>query len=241
MQDGDGVAEALGEARDDLRRQRDLGHEHDAPCARAPASRPAALQVDLGLARAGDAVQQQARRRARPRAIAAQRRLLVGRQRRRARAARPDRRRARGARRTARGSIATRPRASSRRSAGEVAAGEARQRVEQRALAVGQRARPRRGGRAGLPPTAPSSCRVPLRRQQRATAPARGRAVLARHPQRELDEVAAAASRSSTRRGATSVVLGARRPGPVTTPTHVAAAERHDEHRADADARPGAA
>ena len=29
VQDGDGVAEAVGEARDDLRRQADLGHEHD--------------------------------------------------------------------------------------------------------------------------------------------------------------------------------------------------------------------
>ena len=33
VQDGDGVAEAVGEARDDLRRQPDLGDEHDDPAA----------------------------------------------------------------------------------------------------------------------------------------------------------------------------------------------------------------
>ena len=47
------------EAGDDLRRQRDLGHQHDrAAIARERGRRRA--QVDLGLSRAGDAVQQQA-------------------------------------------------------------------------------------------------------------------------------------------------------------------------------------
>ena len=58
MQHRHGVAEALAEARDDLRRQRDLGHEHE----HAPVLRERVLgraQVDLGLAGAGDAVQQQ--------------------------------------------------------------------------------------------------------------------------------------------------------------------------------------
>ena len=58
VKDGDGVAEARHEARHDLRRQRDLGHEHDHPAA-VGEHRRGRLQVDLGLARAGDAVQQQ--------------------------------------------------------------------------------------------------------------------------------------------------------------------------------------
>ena len=64
VQDGDGVPEAVDEARDDLRRQRDLGHEHDR-AAPLGERRGGGLQVDLRLARAGDAVQQQARRIAR--------------------------------------------------------------------------------------------------------------------------------------------------------------------------------
>ena len=53
-----GVAEALDEAAGGLRRQRDLGHEHD----RRAAARERHLdgpEVDLGLAAAGDAVEQQ--------------------------------------------------------------------------------------------------------------------------------------------------------------------------------------
>ena len=51
------VAEARLEARDGLRRQRDLGDEHDHAAA-ALERRLRRAQVDLGLARAGDAVQQ---------------------------------------------------------------------------------------------------------------------------------------------------------------------------------------
>ncbi len=83
VQHRDGLAEAFDEAPDDLRRQRDLGHEHD----RAATLRERELggaQVDLGLARAGHPVQQRAR--ARRAAIAARRRatpapLLLGGQR----------------------------------------------------------------------------------------------------------------------------------------------------------------
>ena len=58
VQDGDRVAEARDEARDDLRRQRDLGDEHDHAAAVGERVR-GGPQVDLGLARPGDAVQQQ--------------------------------------------------------------------------------------------------------------------------------------------------------------------------------------
>ena len=57
VQDGDGVAEAGLEAGDRLRGQGDLGHEHD-PRARGRAP-PRRRQVDLGLARTGDAVKQE--------------------------------------------------------------------------------------------------------------------------------------------------------------------------------------
>ena len=63
VQDRDGVAEAVDEAADDLRRQRDLGDEHDHAAVLRERGRGGA-QVDLGLARAGDAVQQQRLRRA---------------------------------------------------------------------------------------------------------------------------------------------------------------------------------
>ena len=57
MQHGDGVAEAFDEAPDDLRRQRDLRHQHDRAAALLERGGGRA-QVDLGLARPGDAVQQ---------------------------------------------------------------------------------------------------------------------------------------------------------------------------------------
>ena len=59
---GHGVAEALHEAARGLRGERDLGHEHDG---RAPAleGHRHRAQVDLGLAAAGDPVEQQGRAR----------------------------------------------------------------------------------------------------------------------------------------------------------------------------------
>ena len=57
VQQRDGVAEARLEAPDGLRGQRDLRHEHDHALAALERPRGGA-QVDLGLARAGDAVQQ---------------------------------------------------------------------------------------------------------------------------------------------------------------------------------------
>ena len=57
VQQRDGVAEAGGEPRHGLRRQRDLGHEHDH--ALVALERPGRrAEIDLGLARTGHAVQQ---------------------------------------------------------------------------------------------------------------------------------------------------------------------------------------
>ena len=58
VQDGDCVAEARGEAGERLRRQRDLGHEHDCAAA-AREGVLAGAEVDLGLAAAGRAVEQE--------------------------------------------------------------------------------------------------------------------------------------------------------------------------------------
>ncbi len=57
VQDREAVAEPRPEARDRLRRQADLGDQHDRPLA-ARQRRLDRGEVDLGLARAGDAVQQ---------------------------------------------------------------------------------------------------------------------------------------------------------------------------------------
>ena len=54
----DVVAEARAKARHELRRQRDLGHEHERPAPGGEAGGDGA-QVDLGLAGAGDAVEEE--------------------------------------------------------------------------------------------------------------------------------------------------------------------------------------
>ncbi len=58
VEQGDRVAEAATEAIHGLRRERDLGHEHDRPAA-ARERLASGLQVHLGLSRAGDAVEQE--------------------------------------------------------------------------------------------------------------------------------------------------------------------------------------
>ncbi len=57
MQDRDAIAEARGEARQRLRSHRDLGNEDDHPAA-ASKRLLGGGEIDLGLARAGDAVQE---------------------------------------------------------------------------------------------------------------------------------------------------------------------------------------
>ena len=61
MEHRDAAGEATGEARDSLRLQGDLGHQHDA----APAAGHASLQrveIDLCLAASGHTVEQEHRR-----------------------------------------------------------------------------------------------------------------------------------------------------------------------------------
>ena len=156
VQDGDGVAEARDEARHDLRGQRDLGdeHEHRPPLLER---RARGVQVDLGLARAGHALQQQ-QRAGLGRGDRLQRGGLVGGQRRRlALGADRDVRRARGG--PARASTATRPRASRRRSAGRSPPAK-RGSVCSSARWRSVRRSPS-SGRARSAPTARSSCACP--------------------------------------------------------------------------------
>ena len=179
MQQRDGVAEARLEARDGLRRQRDLGHQHDhaPPALERPLRGP---QVDLGLARAGDAVQE----------------VLAARLDRRAappparRSARPRGRRGGGsaAAPPARSAIVTSPRFSSRRrSRGRRPPGPAAARAARAGASVS-----RSPSSARRRPRAHSRSRgLPARRQHERQRPRRRRAVLLRHPQRELDEVGA--------------------------------------------------
>ncbi len=254
VQDGDRVAEARDEARHDLRGQRDLGDEHDHPAA-VRQDLGGGPEIDLGLARPGDAVQQQPLTR-RGRDDGAQRRRLVGGQ------LRLGPRGADGdvqgrAAHDARGDLdePARLEASQRR---EIRAGEAGQRVEQRALAVGE---PRRSGLLGgaarrgvaarrgiaarpgvtarpsrAAPPRPQGGLGPgaLRRQQERERARRGRAVLGRHPQREVDELGGQPRLEHAARR-DRVVLGA-----VGQPGHhaddLAMAKGNDEHRAHVDA-----
>ena len=215
---------------DDLRRQRDLGDEHDHAAAVRERVRRGP-QVDLGLARPGDAVQQQPLAR-RGRDDRAQRRGLIGGQLGlRARGADGRRAGARGARRA--GRCSTRPRASRRRSAARSPpakrgseASSARWRVAQALLACPRA--PRRAARPqrGLGPRA-------LRGQQERQRARRRRAVLGRHPQREVDELGGQPRLEDAPRR-DGVVLGAvGQPGDHAD--DVAMAEGHDEDRADVD------
>ena len=218
MQDRDGVAEARPEARDDLRRQRDLGHEHDRRRGPRASAALGGAQVDLGLARAGDAVQQQPLAGRGARAIVVER----GRAGRRSAPAAARRRgadrgvlAARGARRAARSS---RGRGASRRRSAAVSApvkrgseaSSARWRVRQ-ALAV---APARRAGPAY------SAVRRPRRPSAAASATARAPASSSTRPRStaRARRDPAGSEASSTRRGATTLVLGRRSATAVTTP-----------------------
>ena len=230
---------------------------------RAPArSRPPALQrrgggaqVDLGLARPGDAVEQQrlgpAQRRSRPRA----RRRLVGGQ-----AATPAPRGAHragspaaAAGRAARGRSG---RAPSRRrrvpwSAGASAAGSGAPAAQAASSAARWRlgaARPRRPARRS--PAVVSSATSAVRRPPRAPGrtgggdedqperPRRGRAVLVGDPLRQAHELGrhALLERLQRRRQALGRDRGLLRELDDHA-QHLAAAERHDQQRADLDAR----
>ena len=236
VQDGDRVAEALDEARDDLRRQRDLGHEHD-DAAAGRERRRRGLQVDLGLPRAGDAVQEQPRRRApRPGSRRARRAGRPsgrpGRAARRAR--RPRRAAARGARRAGRAS--TSPRASRRRSAARSAPAK-RGSVASSARWAAVR---RSCGAGGRPAVAHSAvlARVPFGGSSSDSARAGVEHVSARHPQREVDELGRQPRVEHAPRRDDVVLAALGQPGDDAH--DVAAPERDDEHRADRRRRRGA-
>ena len=194
VEDREAVAEAGAEAGDGLRREADLGDEDDRALA-ALQRRLDRGQVDLGLAGAGDAVEEQLRGRRRPRRRGRRRSPRPPPP---ARAAARDGRRPRrgpgspGMRRTAALRVATRPRSSSRRrvwrSEPTAVASSPRghlpraQRLQHRPLLGAEAlaaapAPPRRP--AGSPPAARSWCgRCGRRCRSRcpAAAPAAGRA-----------------------------------------------------------------
>ena len=187
VHDGDRVSEALEEAGDDLRRERDLGHHHDRP---APLLQDGSgrTQVDLGLARAGHAVQQAMCRATlrKRRQQRLQRGLLGGGELGQAKAARAHRQMLGAFGRTA------------------FASGEA------------------------------SRCAGGQYERQRARE---GGAVLRGDPLGERDEIDGHAELQCTQGREQALVgdlavLGEAR----DDPEHLAAPERHDEHRADADA-----
>ncbi len=231
VQDRDGVAEALDEPRHDLRRQRDLGHEHDRALA-ALQRRTHGAQVDLGLARAGDAVQQQPLVGGED---AGQRRLLVGSQGGlglvradhhvlRARAAAPA------------GTSVTKPPLLQPPQRRQVRAGQPRQRLQQRALRVGQAS-------VGLDALRPQRRLLahPRRRQHQARPPGRRWSSTPWPSSTPARTNSGGSDCGNTRRGETSFSAGTSvwSTSPTTMPEHVAPAERHLQQRADADRRRG--
>ena len=185
VEDGDVVAEARAEARDELRRERDLGHEHDAPRARVARGGDGA-QVHLGLAAAGDAVEEE-RRGAR----------LCERARRWRRWRRPAPRWPRGARRAGTGS------------AKNGSSGASRSSIATRP-SVARRLRPRAGSRHRCLERAraePCRSRAELHEQRgraRPEAPRRprlsARGVAVTHCTRRVDDAAVGSRRASALR-----------------------------------------
>ena len=225
VQQRDGVAEAGLEAPDGLRRQRDLGHEHDHALP-ALQRRGGGPQVDLRLARAGDAVEEV---RCARRALDGPDRRLLGTRERDGR-----RRLGVGPGRAAALALGQRDQAARLEAPqrGELARGAHRQRVQQRLL-VAREALPveRRVG-AERPRL---GARLAARGEHELQRARRRRAVLRGHPQRQLDEVRrhvvlAHPGRRHEPLGRQLRVLG--------EPDHDAverlAAERHAHDRADA-------
>ncbi len=251
------IAEAAPEAVDRLRRQRDLGDQHDRAQA-ALQRRLGGREVDLGLARAGDAVQQPlaavaaARRRSPPAArcwaaFSSTPSLTA-----------PTASDA-GARRRSTSRVATSPRASSRRIVARsapaplasVAGGlrARRERAQHRALAqpqalpLGQRALPRLGAldleldQRPHPPGLRSGAGA---RRQHQPEPARGsRAVLLPDPAPELDQLRRHPGLERLDR--LGEPLGRQLAGlgePDDDPLHPAAPEGNDQDRAHLHVRP---
>jgi len=224
VQDRDGVAEALDEARHDLRRQRDLGHQDDRPL--PPLERRAdGLQVHLGLARAGDAVQEQILGRSPDLGecrllIAGQRHVL----------AHPDR------------DVLRRPALGSRHQGhqptplqppqcGQIGPRKPRKRVQQLLLAFGDLALAARS----LGPQRRLLAH-PRRRQHQRDRPGERRAVLRGHPVGQPDgvlreAVGQHAARAHELVGRDVAVVGQ----PDHDARHLTAPERHPQQRPDAD------
>ena len=212
VQQRDGVAEARLEAADGLRRERDLGHEHDHALA-ALERRGGGAQVDLGLARAGDAVQQ-----VRPARLDGRRARPPG------RASAPPRGCGRGPC-AARGGAGAAPishqparleppqRGRARRPAGAGSRSSSARWLLGQPLA-------RRAARRRDAPTARVRG-LPARRQHERQRPRGRRAVLLGHPQRERDEVGRA-RRPRARRSAPPAAPAPARSAsaiPTTTPS----------------------
>ncbi len=252
VQDRDDIAEAGLKAPQDLGGERNLGHEHDG---RAPGlqGRGDRLEVDLGLARAGDAVQQEAGvgaggllGRARPGPV--QCGLLVVGERRRGGAGRTDRMTGRAARALAQSRARPAPRASRRRRlpvpSSAATAGPARaRRPEQLALAVGEpglwvvegrparrgQRRPPGSGATGLPRWFPAAGRG------RAPGPVVEQYSAAIHSASATRsagiELGRTSSGSARRSAASSECAASLDHDPEGAP----AAERHPQDRADTD------
>ena len=210
VHDRDRVAEALDEPARRLRRERDLGDEHDRRAAALECRRHRA-QVDLGLAAARDPVQEQRTAgtcgRVQPPLDRRQSGRLVGGRARRARRARrlgrragaaAARRRSRaGSGRAARGCEASSGRS---RRAARAAPRPARRRSGRRAPRAGAARAARRRASAAWPtgvmrgtqraprPERARRARAGARRQHQCEAAGRRRDVLARHPEPEGDE-----------------------------------------------------
>ena len=240
MQHRDRVPEAVGEPGDDLRGERDLGHEDDRAAALRERRRGRA-QVHLGLARAGDAVEEQPRRLA-GRAIAASTSASTtawsavssGCARRAPTAV------CSGARRTARRSSRTTPRRSRRRSAG-------RSEPATRGP-VARRSSSSAAWRGVSPSAAPVAsahqairARVPGDGDARASARAGveqySAAIQKASSTRSAGRVASRISRGATSFSSATSDASAT---PTTTPSTSRCAERHDEHATRSPRRRGA-
>ncbi len=205
VQDRDRVAEARDEARDRLRRHPDLGHSDDHPAA-ALQRRLGGGEVDLGLARAGDPVQEQLR----PARVEPGDDPLEGPPLRRVELDRPAAGADRGAARApAHLALAELDQAAALEPAqrvagdprcGELAAAElglgADEQLERAPLHRSERlalecdrGRARRAGGDLGPRRGLAAARAGPRRQHQVEATRRGRAVLPRHPERELDQL----------------------------------------------------
>ena len=214
VEQGDAVAEARREAADGLRRERDLGHQHDR-AAPALERRLGGGEVDLGLAGAGDAVQQELACSAPSSAatIAPSARRCCGAELRPAATGRADRGRSTGGARRSRRAQA-RPGRAPRGASGSRASTPRRPRARRPGAHAGARPRPaassaarwrrragcRRPGPRARPsveprPAARAAGRTPRPprpmpgRQHQLQPAGRGRAVLPRHPQAEPHEL----------------------------------------------------